>query len=418
MDAGRLGVHADSGEHQGGGTELGVTNAVALVAALVPANAGRTIKVRPGTYRVGVPLLVPDGASLEGAGEMLHDADGLPTGFKAGTETVIIADSTLRGDLVTLGDRSSIKGLRLEQRAVGEEGIPDGNVVAVTSRRPSDSVAAAIDECELINPNRAGAGAEGPVGGALLVCTRNPGGGAAPPPHEGAVVALKMTHSRASAPIGQAVFAMNFAARGKVDLELVENVLGGPLDAIGGLSRPDAVHNATTAISSRENLYTQQPGSDGPAWQIIGGSPPPFPGEGASSNAATADSSNDRIEHFQFGIIAIGGRRFSTAGGTCSDNEVTLKLVQLRLQTEGPEAGDFLFAGALSGGLFTAGDENTLRVSVERTTGSGPRKNIYVDSAGFGTDNQLLFDGAHAAFIHTNHMIDPAPPAEFFEHGT
>jgi hypothetical protein len=226
-----------------------------------------------------------------------------------------------------------------------------------------------------------------------------------------------MTQSRALAPIGgQAVFAMNFAARGNVNVELVKNVLGGPLDVIGGLSRPDAVVEATTAITSKGNLYTQ-PGDDGPAWQIIGGSPPPFPGTGASSNTATADSSGDRIEDFQVGILAIGGRRFSTDGGTCSHNEVRLKLDHLRLQTQGSDAADFLFAGALSGGLFSAGDENTMRVSVVQTTGSGPRKNIYVDSAGFGSGNRLLFQGAYAAFIHTNQMIDPAPPAEFFEHG-
>jgi hypothetical protein len=55
---------------------------------------------------------------------------------------------------------------------------------------------------------------------------------------------------------------MNFASRGKVTINLTKNVIGGPLDIIGGLSRPDAVSNATTTINSHGNHYSPQPPSD------------------------------------------------------------------------------------------------------------------------------------------------------------
>jgi hypothetical protein len=46
---------------------------------------------------------------------------------------------------------------------------------------------------------------------------------------------------------------MNLATRGDVNVELIAN--RGPLDAVGGLSRPDTVLNATTTIRSpRESL--------------------------------------------------------------------------------------------------------------------------------------------------------------------
>jgi hypothetical protein len=109
----------------------------------------------------------------------------------------------------------------------------------------------------------------------------------------------------------------------------------------------------------------------------------------------------------------------STDGGTSSSNEVELDLLDLTLRTpQGTETADFLFAGALAFGQFSAGDENTVRVLVRKTTGSGRRGNLYAHSAGFGTGNRLIFDGSLAAFIQNNESIDPAPPAEFFEHGS
>jgi hypothetical protein len=64
-----------------------------------------------------------------------------------------------------------------------------------------------------------------------------------------------------------------------------------------------------------------------------------------------------------------------------------------------------------------AGNVNTVHVLVQPTTGSGPRANVYADGAGLGTGNRLVFVGSLAAFTDSNHHIDPAPLAAFFEYG-
>ncbi len=163
------------------------------------------------------------------------------------------------------------------------------------------------------------------------------------------------------------------------------------------------------------------------AWQIIGGSLRPIepdPKANSDSNSVRVISKGDQIEGFQVGIEAVGGLRPSTDGGTCSHNEVNLKLLRMTLVTNPPvetkpleAAADFVFVGALSADLFSAGDANIVHVHVQQTTGSGRRENLYADSAGFGTGNQLVFKGTPTAFTRSNHDIEPAPPAEFFEHG-
>ena len=57
-----------------------------------------------------------------------------------------------------------------------------------------------------------------------------------------------------------------------------------------------------------------------------------------------------------------------------------------------------MFVGAQSGGLFPAGNRNTVQVDVQETTGSGLRENLYADSMGFGNGNQ----------IGSNRNINPA----------
>ena len=47
---------------------------------------------------------------------------------------------------------------------------------------------------------------------------------------------------------------MNFASGGKVTIKLKQNKVDGPLDVIGGVSRPDTVVFATTTIDSEGNL--------------------------------------------------------------------------------------------------------------------------------------------------------------------
>ena len=135
--------------------------------------------------------------------------EGLPDGFQ-GTTTTITAKRDLPGNLLTLGHQSSVRRLRLKganQVPVDVVDGPGGNVVAVASRGQGDIVSAAIDECELINQISSVGGPDGPVGGAILAYTRNPKQGDDPPPHENAVVTLRVTESILNAsPGGKAVF--------------------------------------------------------------------------------------------------------------------------------------------------------------------------------------------------------------------
>jgi hypothetical protein len=85
----------------------------------------------------------------------------------------------------------------------------------------------------------------------------------------------------------------------------------------------------------------------------------------------------------------------------------------MRLATTDAEAAaDFVLVGALSFGPFPAGDENIVQVRVLRTTGGGPRGNLYADSMGFGTGNQLVL-WAHVTRYSTGipRSTPPLPPS-------
>jgi hypothetical protein len=208
---------------------------------------------------------------------------------------------------------------------------------------------------------------------------------------------------------------MNFASHGKVTVNLTKNEIGGPLDIIGGLSRPDAVVGATTTITSHGNHYSPQPAaSDVEAWQITGGSSSPLGGNAnTDSNSASIRSKDDQIENFGIGIRAIGGRRLP-GGGTCSHNKARLELLHMTLATNGTDAADFDFTGAQSLVASEAGNANIVHILVQKTTGSGRRDNRYANG---GTDNKLTFVGSPSAFTQSNRNIDPTPAAEFFEYG-
>src|SRR5262249_58087641 len=106
-----------------------------LEAALTPANAGKQILVRAGTYDIANALTVPDRATLVGEGEMLYDESGLPSGMAASGRTVLRATADLAGDILTLGDGSSLRGLVIEDAA----GRATGNPVVVVSRAAGDA---------------------------------------------------------------------------------------------------------------------------------------------------------------------------------------------------------------------------------------------------------------------------------------
>jgi len=127
--------------------DIVVTTVAELQSALSPANAGARILVRAGVYDVSQALTVPDRAALIGEGVMTFDESGLPTGFEPSGRTLLRATAALAGDVLTLGDGATVRGLAIENIA------GPGHAVAVVSRAPGDFVSARIEECEIINPN-------------------------------------------------------------------------------------------------------------------------------------------------------------------------------------------------------------------------------------------------------------------------
>jgi hypothetical protein len=396
-----------------------VTTSVELETALVPANAGAQIFVVEGEYAVFHPLTVPDGATLEGEGVMTFDGSGFPTGFAMSGRTVLRAATTLAGDILTLGNGSTLRNLVI-QDVVGR--LVAGNPVALVSTVPGDFISATISQCEIINPNPALGTPVGPTGRGVAVVTRNLNLGQDPPPHDGAVLHLHMTQSIVRAPGGgDGLFVINFASHARIGLDLEGNVIGGNVGANGGVSRPDAVTGSGVVIQSRHNRYRSDsllpPGN---GWTLFGGADSPLPNvvSGPSTfNSLQMHSMNDTIEDFATGIAANGGRRIGPLSGALSSNSVELNLHGARLKTT---TRDFTVSGARS---LVAGDfpddGNTLHLVVRQASGSGPRLNLYGDAfplppGSLGSGNRLEIVGNANAFDHTNENIIPPPPAAFF----
>ena len=392
--------------------EIVVTTTAELEAALTPANAGKRILVRAGEYVVSQALTVPDDAALIGEGEMNFDGSGLPTGFGPAGRTVIRSTAALVGDVMTLGDGSSLRGLVIEDVA----GRTGGNLVAAYSRAAGDFISATVTECEIINPNPAGIVPAGPTGAGLVALTRNLNFGADPPAHEGAVVRVEMRRSIVRCPGGgTGVFAINFAAHGEIGLVLQRNLIGGQLILNGGVSRPDAVTGASIGVESQRNLYEDQSGfPDTLGWNLLGGSgSPAFPSEASTSNRLAMTSHDDTVRGFDVGVAATAGQRFLPTAAPSSSNRLELNLHGLQVQSA---VADLMLFGARTfvDGV-SAGDGNTLRVNLKKSTGSGPRANVYADNAGTpGVGNQLEIVGTEKSFVKSNDDFNPIPPAEFF----
>jgi hypothetical protein len=386
--------------------------------------------VRAGTYALDAPLTVPDGATLEGEGIMQFH-DGLPVGFGSVAHTTLTMSANVPGNMLTLGDRTTIRRLEIVDLA-GRV----GNVVAVVSREAGDRVSAAIAQTEIVNPNGHGVGPDGPTGYGLLVLTRNSNLGATPAPHEGASLTAALARSVIRAPAGGGVFAFNFAARGSVSLSLAGNLIGGGLTANGGVSRPDAVHDAEVRIESRRNFYRDDSPDPCTApragWNLTGGSgaPAPLSVPETARNSLRVHSVDDRIEGFTTGVVATAGRRFfpSPTAGPSTDNTADLKLLGTGIST--PSCGSAQFVTDLDlAGAFAAddalspGDGNSLRIVMRGVTGSGPRSNRYGHSVGpsgplppesQGTGNHLKIVGSPQSFASANRQIDPLPGPEYF----
>ena len=420
-----------------------------LVAALAPANAGRRIRIRAGTYEIDQPLSVPDGMTLEGEGVMLFAPGGQPTGFADNPRTTLRMTANIGGDVLTLGDNVTVRNLEIVDLA-GRS----GNVVAVVSRRPGDRVSATIVESVIVNPNPLAMGAGGPLGRGLLVITRNPNMGADPPPHERAGLAVRMLRSVIQSPTGGGgFFAFNFAANSRISLEISRSLIGGSSEANGGVSRTDAVHDSEVRITSRDNRYhnewTDRCASPLLGWNLTGGSGAPIPLQlpVTARNRLLVRSVDDRIEGFTVGVLATGSRRFFAAplNAAPKDNHIDLQLVGTTISTplcaSTRTAGNTaeravartvrvadleLIGGWVQSDAFAAGDSNTVRVELRGVTGSGARSNRFAHAGTHvgplsaerqGNGNRLVIVGDSRAFTRNNRGIDPAPRAAFFTRG-
>ncbi|MDQ3082342.1 MAG: serine/threonine protein kinase, partial [Gemmatimonadota bacterium] len=422
-----------------------ISSSAEFVAALDPANAGRRIRLRAGTYDIVQPLTVPDGMTLEGEGVMQFAPNGNPTGFSNGSRTTLRMTASIGGDVLTLGDGVTVRNIEIMDLA-GRS----GNVVAVASRRPGDRVSATIVESVIVNPNPLTIGAGGALGRGLYVTTRNLNMGADPPPDEGAVVAVRLLRSVIRSPAGGGgFFAYNFSANSRISLEVTRNVIGGSNEANGGVSRPDAVHDSEVHIASQGNLYRNEwedpCASELRGWNLTGGSGAPIPLAlpETTRNRLRVRSVDDRIDGFTTGVLATGSRRFFDAplNAPPTGNHIDLQLigttistpscasVSRRASTSGisaaePAVGDLqLIGGWVKYQGLAAGDGNTVRVELRNVTGSGTRSNQYASAATSfgplpvrlqGIGNRLEIVGSPETFARTNRGINPAPGAKFF----
>jgi hypothetical protein len=367
-----------------------VTTSAQLEAAMNTANAGRTIRVRAGTYLVTKALVVPNGASVLGEGQMQMGAGGLPQGFAPGTRTTIRAAATLVGDVITLGNGSRLHGLAIED-AVRTDPKTRGNVVMVSSGKAHDSVAAEIDKCEIKTPNTSDGVLNGPSGRAVVVITRTIRDELKPPvAHHDSTLDVRIDRSiLKSSQNGSSVFAINFAPRSHIKVSLNRNVLSS-LDANGGVSRPLQVVDSRVEIDSQHNLYrVDGTPPAGMGWLLTGGGGPPpgvfppnIPGPATERNTLRIRSAHDRIEGFAVGIHARGAMRNQTQppAGPSNDNRLFLDLSRLKISSLSTDLR--LFGAQSVTQTLTPGDRNLLCVCLHHVTGSGPRNNVYGHAVG------------------------------------
>lgn len=398
-------------------SDIVVTTPAELESALSVAAAGQRIRVRAGTYDLARGLVLPDHVTLTGEGRMEFDADGLPSGFEPFSRTILRATPGLVGDVLTLGDGTTLRGLVLED-------VPgrSGNVVTLSSRASGDFVAATIVQCEIVAPNPGGVGPQGPTGRAFLVMTQNPNMAAPPSPHEGAELSIDMRRTIIRSPGNTTgITALIFASRSRIALSLTRNVVGHGLSVVAGVGRPDPVTESSLAIESAHNLYRANgPSSLSQGLRLVGGDTARLPGPSGSStgNSVTVHSRDDRVEGFAVGVFAAGGARIGPLAAPSSQNSVDLELTRMQLQST---VADLQLYGAWSSvSGMSAGDGNSLRLAMRRSSGSGGLANLYLNSFSpvmdeLGVENRLVIAGNPNAFAHTNTNIAPAPPAEFFQ---
>jgi hypothetical protein len=423
-----------------------ISTTAELVSALAPSNAGRRIHLRSGTYEIDRPLIVPDGMSVEGESVMKFAADGHAIGFADTPPTTLRMTGNVGGDMLTLGNNVTLRNVEI----VDVNGR-SGNVVAVNSRHPGDTVSATIIESVIVNPNPLGIGAAGPLGRGLTVISRNANLGAAPPPDEKALLAVRVLRSVIRSPAGGGGwFVYNFAANSRISFEITHSLVGGGDEANGGVSRTDAVHDSEVRLISQNNVYhnewTDACASPLLGWNLTGGSGAPIPLKlpETNRNRLVLQSRDDRIEGFTTGILATGSRRFfgPSLNAGSNDNHIDLQLTGTTISTplcpfkeqvantvgvpfvrEAGVADLQIFAAWSERSAIDAGNGNTVRVELRGVTGSGARRNQFMSVGGSrgplaaklrGKGNRLEIVGDLETFKRTNRAIEPAPAPELF----
>jgi hypothetical protein len=401
------------------GNSVHVSNTAELLSAVSSAGPGSNIVLAPGEYVLTSPLIVPDGITLTGSGAMAFDRDSrLPSGFDPATRTVLKAAITLTGDVLELGDRTSLTGLVIEDAA----GRTGGAAVVVHSRRAGDHVTARLEDCEIINPNPASGSPQSVGGRALVVFTRNRATITSEfAPETGASVTVLMSHCIVRSARIAGIFVNNFSPLASTKIVLTENVIGGGLQLSGGTARPDAVYGSASIMESRGNLYRANANSSRfTGLQVYGGAGLPVPGlsvEPTTNNTVRLHSVDDRIEGFVNAIVARGASRPIASSSAISFNSAILEFHGTTLNSSSTDLSLAGTASLVAGTWPDAG--NVLSVLVQGVTGSGQRNNVYSNVVGppttaFGDANRLEMIGTLDAFTNINVGIVPLPPEEFF----
>ena len=426
-----------------------ISTSAELMSAVAPANAGRRVHLRAGTYDITHPLIVPDGMTLEGEGVMSFAPQGYAAGFSSAPHTTVRMTANTVGDVITLGNNATLRNLEIRDL----EGR-SGNIIAVNSRKPRDSVSAVISDVVVFNPNAAPLTSGGPVGRGLMVTTQNLPGTPDPPPHDNSRISVKFTRSVIKSPAnGEGFFIFNFAASSRIAFDVSRSSIAGTSQGNGGVSRPDPVHDSEVRITSEKNLYVNEL-ADKCILNVLGlnltggsGAPRAMKTVQTSRNRLVVQSVDDRIEGFKTAILATGGRSFYPASlnPPPQGNRIDLQLIGTTLVTpscptvrrvvDAPgaavgtderteEVRDLRIVGAeIVNEGADPGEGNTVRLELSGVTGSGTRANRYANAdAGYGLlprslqgkGNRLEVVGDPATFKRTNRSIDPAPAAEFF----
>jgi len=426
------------------GDEITVSTTSELVAAMSPANAGRTIRIQPGVYCPKAPLTLPEGSEVIGAGIMEYEGS-LPAGFRAGTTTEIVPadgrDACLPevglfvGNAVfNLTDGSSLRGVKVSIDAARH--TFGGNTVVIRAIG-GQVTRASMSECDI--QARSGTVPYAPSipgGRALSIMTGDNPPNHDPPGDPRIHVVVSRSIFRGNGPNGAVmVFTSHYESRAQTSVFFHANVFTGflaALDLVGGISRSfvvlseeirTPVTDTLTEVLAIGNLYR------GRGIASVGAV-----GLTAAATAGNADSTfnrlsftsvGDRIENVGAGINGRAALRRGATHGFLDDNLVELHLVGTELSTVESAADMTMCAVGAPPNVRVdrVGDRNWIHLAATGLEGSGKRDNVFGHSVArcgqvddLGNDNGVSVKGSLRLWNVQNDDIDPDPAPELFTH--